>query len=40
MAFTVVKTELAHYASGLDGELAADLDGALGRFGAHDGGPR
>src|SRR4051794_26264358 len=39
MPFTVDKGELARYASGLGREVAADLDGALGWFGAHEDGP-
>src|SRR5215211_2660000 len=39
MPFTVGKAELDRYASGLGREVAADLDGALGWFGAHEDGP-
>ncbi|HSS57010.1 MAG TPA: DUF1841 family protein [Solirubrobacteraceae bacterium] len=39
MPFTVDKGELARYASGLGREVAEDLDGALGWFGAHEDGP-
>ena len=36
MPFTVVKAELERYASGLDREVALDLRGALGWFGADE----
>ena len=39
MPFTVDKAELERYAAGLDREVAVDLDGALGWFGAHEDGP-
>ena len=39
MPFTVDRAELARYASGLGREVAADLDGALGWFGADEDGP-
>jgi uncharacterized protein DUF1841 len=39
MPFTVDKAALARYTAGLDREAAADLDGALGWFGAHEAGP-
>ena len=39
MPFTVDKAELDRYAAALDREVAVDLDGALGWFGAHEDGP-
>lgn len=39
MPFTVDKAELDRYVAALDREVAVDLDGALGWFGAHEVGP-